>query len=330
MAKRSAAEQLDQALQAMLARANSAPPPVDPELAALLRVAADLRELPREEFRARLKADLERKASMTTTTAPLTANYVPPGFHSITPYLIVEGAGKLLDFCRQAFDGEEKGRVPLPDGTLMHAEIAIGDSMLEMGDAGGKWAPMKTALHLYVKDADATYQRALAAGATSLYAPMDQPYGDREGGITDPCGNSWYIATHRATGLAPGGFRSVTPGLQVRGSGGLLDFLKQAFGADETMCERTPDGNILHAMLRIGDSVVELGEAHGPFPPLRCALHFYVPDADAVYARALAAGGTSIYPLTDQAYGERSGGVEDAWGNQWYIATYTGIVRNRP
>ncbi len=320
MVKRSPAEQLDQALQVMLARADSAPPPAGPELTALVRVSADLRFLPREAFKARLKADLERKASMTTATAP----YVPQGFHSITPYLIVQGAGKLLDFCRQAFGGVEKLRMPLPDGTLQHAEIVIGDSIVEMGDAGGQWGPMTAGLHLYVPDADATYERALAAGATSLYAPMDQPYGDREGGITDPCGNSWYIGTHRATGLAPEGFRSVTSGLQVRGSGRMLDFLKQAFAAEETMCERTPEGNILHAMLRIGDSVAELGEAHGAFPPLRCAIHLYVPDAEAVYERALAAGAKSVYPPTDQPYGERSGGVEDAWGNQWYIATYTG------
>ncbi|MCI0356834.1 MAG: VOC family protein [Acidobacteria bacterium] len=321
MAKRSPVDQLDQAVQALLASTDSVPPSRVSELAALLRIAADLRELPREEFKARLKTDLERKASMTTATA----TYVPSkDFHTLTPYLIVKGASKLFDFCLQAFGAEEKGRVPLPDGTVQHAEIQIGDSMVEMGDAGGKWAPMPAALHLYVPDADAVYERAIAAGATSLYAPMDQPYGDREGGITDPCGNSWYIATHRATGLAPEGFRSVTLGLQVRGSGGMLDFLKQAFSAEETLCERTPDGNIRHAMLRIGDSVVELGEAHGPFRPLRCGIHMYVPDADAVYERALAAGGKSVYPMTDQPYGERSGGVEDAWGNQWYIATYTG------
>jgi uncharacterized glyoxalase superfamily protein PhnB len=237
---------------------------------------------------------------------------------------VVKGAGKLLDFCEQAFGAQVKVRVPLPDGTLQHSEIQIGDSIVEMGDAGGKWEPMAAALHLYVPDADAVYERAIAVGATSLYAPMDQPYGDREGGITDPCGNSWYIATHKATGLAPSGFHSVTLGLQVRGSGGMLDFVKQAFGAAETKCERTPDGNVLHAMLRIRDSVVELGEAHGQFGPKKCGIHLYVPDADAVYQRALAAGGKSVYPMTDQPYGERSGGVEDAWGNQWYIATYTG------
>ncbi|MGH9557497.1 MAG: VOC family protein [Terriglobales bacterium] len=321
MAKHVSVDQLDQAVQAMLASADSVPPSRDPELGALLRIAADLRELPRKDFKATLKTDLERKASMSTATA----TYVPSkDFHTLTPYLVVKGASQLLDFFRQAFGAVEMGRVPLPDGTLMHAEFAIGDSMVEMGDAGGKWAPMAAALHLYVQDADAVYERAIAAGATSLYAPMDQPYGDREGGITDPCGNSWYIATHQATGLAPEGFRSVTLGLQVRGSAGMLDFVKQAFAAEETLCERTPDGNILHAMLRIGDSVVELGEAHGPFPPLRCGIHMYVPDADAVYERALAAGGKSVYPMTDQPYGERSGGVEDAWGNQWYIATYTG------
>lgn len=326
MAERSFADQLDQAVQAMLASTDSVPPSPDPEVGALLRLAADLRELPREGFKARLQADLERKASMTTAPAkvPTQTHYVPKGFHTLTPYLVVKGAGKLLDFCHQAFGAQVRVRVPLPDGTLQHAELQIGNSMLEMGDAGGKWEPLAAALHLYVPDADAVYERAIAAGATSLYAPMDQPYGDREGGIADPCGNSWYIATHRATGLAPEGFRSVTLGLQVRGSGGMLDFLKQAFSAEETLCERTPDGNIRHAMLRIGDSVVELGEAHGPFRPLRCGIHMYVPDADAVYERALAAGGKSVYPMTDQPYGERSGGVEDAWGNQWYIATYTG------
>jgi len=326
MAKPVSVDQLDQAVQAMLASTDSVPPSRDPELGALLRLAADLRELPRDGFKARLLADLERKASMTTAPAkvPTPAHYVPKGFHTLTPYLIVKGAGKLLDFCHQAFGAQVRVRVPLPDGTLQHAEFQIGNSMLEMGDAGGKWEPLAAVLHLYVPDADAVYERAIAAGATSLYAPMDQPYGDREGGITDPCGNSWYIATHRATGLAPAGFHSVTLGLQVRRSGEMLDFLKQAFAARETMCERTPDGNILHAILNIGDSVVELGEAHGAFGPKQCGIHFYVPDADAVYQRALAAGATSVYPMTNQPYGERSGGVLDAWGNQWYIATYTG------
>ncbi|MGH9602650.1 MAG: VOC family protein [Terriglobales bacterium] len=321
MAKHVSVDQLDQAVQAMLAGTDSVPPPRGLELDPLLRVAADLRDLPQQNFKARLKADLERKAIMTTATA----TYKPStDFRTLTPYLIVKGAVQLLDFFGQAFGAVEKGRVPLPDGTLMHSEFQIGDSMMEMGDAGGKWAPMPAALHLYVPDADATYQRAIEAGATPLYAPMDQPYGDREGGIADPGGNSWYIATHKATGLAPAGFSSVTVGLQVRGSGGMLDFLKQAFAAEETLCERTPDGNILHARLRIGDSVVELGEAHGAFGPKQCGIHMYVPDADAVYERALAAGGKSVYPMTDQPYGERSGGVEDAWGNQWYIATYTG------
>jgi len=318
MAKRSPQDQLDQALQALLARTDSVPPSRDPKLSALLRLAADLRELPSEDFKAQLKVDLERKVSMTTATA----QFIPKGSHSVTPYLIVEGADRMLDFCCQAFAGEEKLRFPRPDGTLQHAAVRIGDSIVEMGDPGGKWPPMPAGLHLYVRDADATYASALASGATSLYAPMDQPYGDREGGVKDPCGNTWYIATHRATGLAPEGFRSVTPGLQVSGADGLLDFLKQVFEADETLCERTPEGNVAHAMLRIGDSMVELGEAHGPFPPLRCALHLYVPDADAVYQRALAAGAKSVYPLKNQPYGERSGGVEDAWGNHWYIATF--------
>jgi PhnB protein len=110
-------------------------------------------------------------------------------------YLQVEGAAKLIDFVKQAFDARELGRVPAPDGNIMHAEVKIGDSMLEMADAGGKY-PLRTApIHLYVRDVDAVYQRALETGAISISAPQDQFYGDRDSGVRDPFGNHWYIAT---------------------------------------------------------------------------------------------------------------------------------------
>ncbi|HEY0512680.1 MAG TPA: VOC family protein [Thermoanaerobaculia bacterium] len=120
---------------------------------------------------------------------------IPEGFHTVTPYLIVEGAARLIEFLRQAFGAEEIYRSPKPDGTLGHCQVRIGDSMVELADGGEQWKPMPAALHLYVPDTDATFARAIQAGATQLFPPADTFYGDRSGGVVDPAGNQWYIAT---------------------------------------------------------------------------------------------------------------------------------------
>lgn len=121
---------------------------------------------------------------------------IPDGYHSVTPYLVVEGAAKLLDFLKQAFDARETMRLAAPEGRIGHAEIRIGDSAIMLADAPKGSAPMPATIHLYVSDADATYRRALDAGATSVRPPTDQFYGDRNAGIVDPAGNHWWIATH--------------------------------------------------------------------------------------------------------------------------------------
>ena len=119
------------------------------------------------------------------------------GYHTVTPYLTVEGVPKLLDFLKRAFDAKEVERVSRADETLGHAEVRIGDSVVMMGEARGEWAPVSSTLYLYVTDTDAVYNRALAAGATSLMEPADQFYGDRNAGVRDPVGNLWWIATHK-------------------------------------------------------------------------------------------------------------------------------------
>lgn len=120
----------------------------------------------------------------------------PDQYHSVTPYLVVEGASRLIEFAKAAFGARETERLAAPEGRIGHAELRIGDSVIMLADAHGERAPMPCMLHVYVDDADATYQRALAAGATSVQAPADQFYGDRSGGVRDPCGNLWWIATH--------------------------------------------------------------------------------------------------------------------------------------
>lgn len=123
-------------------------------------------------------------------------SYIPAGYHTVTPYLIVKGAATLVDFLKKVFDGQEIERMTRPDGTIAHAEVRIGDSVVMLGEPSGEWKPMPATLNVYVKDADATYAKALQAGARSLREPTDQFYGDRQSGVTDPVGNCWWIATH--------------------------------------------------------------------------------------------------------------------------------------
>jgi PhnB protein len=127
---------------------------------------------------------------------------VPEGYHTVTPYLVVDGANAAIDFYRRAFGATERVRMPGPDGKLMHAEIQIGDSMVMLSDPvmGGK-SPKAlggnaTSLMIYVPDVDALFKRAVDAGATVKQKPENQFWGDRFGTITDPFGHQWSLATH--------------------------------------------------------------------------------------------------------------------------------------
>lgn len=290
-----------------------------PELAAIAEV---LRDAPAEHFRLRLKEELMQ--AVTTPNESKGPSYLPEGMHSINPYLVVRGAAALLDFIAATLGGQERLRVPLPDGSLMHSEIGVGDSVIEIADANARFAPVEMSLHVYVPDIDAAFERALQAGAESLYPVTDQPYGDREGGLKHPSGITFFIATHQGEHYIPEHLRDVTIGLNPVGAAGLLEFAKQAFDAEEVEVHRGPSGAIGHAKVRIGDSVFELSESHGQWKPMPANLHLYVPDVDETYRRALAAGATSQRPPTDEPYGDRAAGVVDAWGNQWWLATYQG------
>jgi len=315
-------EQLDEAVEAILtnpgARSGAPLPGVDAIITEMLVVAAELRDLPRQEFKARLMTDLARRASMTRAAV----KPIREGFHTVTPYIIVPAAAGLIDFVKQAFGAEELYRGTGSAGGI-HAEVKIQDSMLMIG--GGEalsHAATPTGIHLYVNDADAVYDRALEAGATSLHKPVDQPYGDREASVKDLAGNHWYIATHKATGHMPEGLGAVTPFLHPRGAPELIDFLQRAFGAEEQSRTQSPDGVIRHATMKIGDSMIEMGEAHGPWQPMPTTFFLYVDDVDAWYERAVAAGATSRGAPANQPYGDRVGGVADAFGNLWYLATH--------
>ena len=123
---------------------------------------------------------------------------VPEGYHSVTPYLMVRGAQKTIDFVQKTFGAEViGGQTKRPDGTLMHATFKIGDSLVMIGDATAEHPPLPAMLYVYVPDVDAAYKRAIAAGGTATVEPMDQFYGDRAGGLKDPAGVHWGIGTHK-------------------------------------------------------------------------------------------------------------------------------------
>ena len=336
MAKRSLALQLDEVVQWMLVSLRPRPEESpDRELASLTRVAQVLRELPREEFRVALKSDLQRRVSMSEGTAAVpvgtgetkasAVHYQRPGLTGITPYIIVRPAAQFIEFLKSAFEGVERMRMPAPDGSIMHAEVAIGNGAIEVSDGNEQYPTAPGAVHLYVDDPDATYARTLQAGATSFYAPTDDhPSGDRWGAVKDSFGNHWYIAKPRGWTPGPEGLRSVQPYLHLREAHKMIPFMETVFGAEALGVHKSPEGIVHHATIRIGNATLEIDEAHAEFQPMPCHLHVYVPDTDAAYARAMEAGATSIDAPRNAPYGDRAAGVKDAWGNSWFIATYLG------
>ncbi|MGA8013646.1 MAG: VOC family protein [Candidatus Acidiferrales bacterium] len=317
MARQNPGEQLDAIVDAILGGRG------DKKLAALASIARDLRDLPRASFKTHLRADLERRAAMTTSAAGKAVNPIREGFHSITPYLIVPRAAELIDFMKAAFEAEERFRIQRPSAdTIMHAEVKIGDSMIELAEANPQFPPTPTLLIVRVNDVDAVYNRAVEAGAASIEPPADQDYGVRSATVKDMCGNSWNVFTPAPGNAIFKDFRSVTPHMNPLRAPVMIEFFQKAFGAEEVYRAQSPDGVVHHAQVRIGDSIIGMGEAHGPYQPMACTLHLYVPDADAAYERALQAGATSIQPVADQPYGDRSGGVQDPFGNRWFVATH--------
>src|ERR1017187_1606707 len=124
-------------------------------------------------------------------------NPIPEGCHSITPYLLVPDVGRLIEFLKQAFDAVERAKIARPDGSILHAQVRIGDSILMIGKPQSPYKPLPTMLYLYVADVDATFKQALAAGGVSTSEPADLFYGDRSGSVRDVAGNTWWIATHK-------------------------------------------------------------------------------------------------------------------------------------
>jgi PhnB protein len=317
MSKQPPIEQLDQAITGMLSGPGAVPSSADSSVIELLGVARDLRHLPSPKFKASLKADLERKMVMKTNVILADAP-VRPGFHTITPYLVLPHESGYIDFLKNVFGAEETLRHETGPGRA-HVELRIGDSMMMVGIGAERRVP--AGLTLYVPNVDEVYNRAVAAGCKALQ-PVEDAHWEplRLGTVQDPEGNGWSICTYRGASYIPEGRHSLSAGFCVAGAARLVDFMKQAFDATEVQRWEWPGG--MFASMQIGDSVVGVADAgnHEFMAPVSVMVLMYVPDADAVYHQALRAGATSLQEPANQSYG-RSGGVVDAWGNQWYMAT---------
>jgi uncharacterized glyoxalase superfamily protein PhnB len=317
MADEALIDRLDRTIDALLARRDATSALIDPELAPLAVLAAELRHLPSRAFRARLLANLTRRTTMTTRV--LQPTEIREGFTTVTPYIRMREAG-LLDFLTAVFDAKETFSTTGSFGGV-HREVRVGDSMLMIGEGGQEdrlpFAP--AAFHVYVPDADAAFQRALAAGGTSMGDPENRPYGERAGFIRDAFGNHWYIGTAFGASFVPEGRRTITPFIHPRGVPAYIDFLTRAFNAEVEM--RVEHGGVVrHARLTIGNGAIEMGDTEGASEPMRTGFYLYVPDADALYEQAVAAGATPLSPPADQSYGDRMGSVVDAQGITWFIA----------
>ena len=250
---------------------------------------------------------------------PTAAVPIREGFRTVTPYITVPEGAKLIEFMKHTFGAEELLRSPSPAG--FHAEVRIGDSMLMIGSGESVRGRERIgAFHVYVPDCDSAYRRAMEAGATSIGEPADRPYGERSGFVKDPAGNHWYIATRFASNVAPEGLGTVVPFLTLPTARAFIDFLKRAFAAEE-MAVFEESGRVVHAAVRIGNAVLEMGEARDEAPSLPSRFFLYVEDCDAWYRRAVAAGATSVEEPADQPYGHRTANVVDPFGYQWIPAS---------
>jgi PhnB protein len=322
MPERALDELLDQAIDALLAGATVKPS--GSELDPLVGIVQALRGMPEEHFESRLKADLERRTPMPAIEAAATA--VREGFRAITPLIIVPEGARLIEFLERTFGAEVVSRTPAPGG--FQAEVRLGDSMLMIltGDAL-RYGERRGAFHIYVPDCDATFGRAIEAGATSKGEPEDRHYGERSGFVKDFAGNNWYISTRLDKHYAPPGLGNLLPCVSPGKARVFIDFAKRAFGAEEVYLHENPEGRVVIAAVRIGNAVLEMSDAHDEPLDLPSMFVLYVEDCDASCARAIAAGATFLREPRDQPDGRRTAVIQDPFGYLWMPSS---PLKNRP
>jgi uncharacterized glyoxalase superfamily protein PhnB len=326
-------ENLNQIVDAVLK--GEAPGLVKPALVEIAAVAAELRGLPRQDFKLRLRNELEREVSVSSAGAKTKQSRKaakPPkraktgeALTTVTPYVVVSDVHRQIAFIEAVFSAQGK-IYGLGSQGGYHSEYRIGDSPLMIGGGGkgSRWkgTAVPVSLHVYVPDVDATSDLAIKAGATLLMPPTHKDYGERGAAIQDADGNHWYVATAFGPTYVPKGAPNMMPYFQPRGAKKMIGFLTEAFAAETLAVHESPDGVVRHAEVRIGASIVEIGEAHGQWQPRPMHFMVNVEDCDTAYERAMKAeGAMSVSVPANAPYGGRTGTIEDPFGNIWYLSS---------
>lgn len=319
----------------------------------------------------------EEETTTTTTTSTsgsetTAVSPIPEGYHSVTAHLVVADMRAALEWYANVLGAQQTELMTAPDGSPMHGEMRIGDSVVMLGSENAEHGMRQPAalegtcgaLMVYVEDVDATFAAAIEAGATATMPVGDMFWGDRYGQVMDPYGHRWSLATHKfdaprdqmaergaawgqamaagetpptytddppASNWQPDQMHTVTPSLVVSAPGDIDTYIA-AFGAEEVSRTVTPQGTLMHAELRFGDSVVMFSQANAEMdaymktPSTLGGIPFnvmlYVEDADAAHAQAVSAGATSIAPVQEMFWGDRWGMVSDGAGHMWSVATH--------
>jgi len=225
----------------------------------------------------------------------------------------------MLAYYASAFGAETVSREEAPRG--VHSEFRIADTLLMMG---GPIEGRRAMFHLYVDDLEGTLRRALSLGATETHPLTTATYGETFAVVDDPAGNSWILADRTTSTLRHPQMGTVTPYLNPTGAATLIAFLVRGLGAEVLERHDHEPRGVAHCKVRIGESVLELGDPERPDAAFTAMFYVYATDVDVAYARALDAGATSIHPPARQHYGHYVGAFTDPVGNQWYVARPSG------
>ena len=250
------------------------------------------------------------------------------GFRTISPFVIHAEAPALVDFLKTVFEAEELKRGTAGEAQGFYSEVRIADSIITIaGGSAASHGNVPCALHVFVDDCDAVYRRAIAAGATTLRGaagePADRPYGERSALLRDSFGNYWYVATRLPGAPDTYAHGAVMPYAHPRSARQYIGFLSRAFGAEELLVVEQSD-RVMHAAVRIGDAVLEMGEPDDRADIQPNGFFLFVDDVEAAYRQVLAAGATSVRPPADVPAGLRSAIVRDPEGNLWWPAQWIG------
>jgi PhnB protein len=300
-------ELLDSFIEAMLSGGPQLNEPV-----AWIDVVSRLRHLPDENFKKRLKSELQRRTTMPQlATRPASASA-----RKVTPYITVANGDRLIEFLRETFGAKELERDSESQGTYP-TEVRIGDFTLVVDrSAAAETGAGLSALKVYVANCDIAYKAALSAGAMSLAAPATQAYGERSCIVRDEFGNVFGIAS-RIT-ASPGKKESmVLPCLFPPKGRPYLDFLKSTFGAEETEFFESR-GHLVHAAFHIGDTEFEMADLPRGWKREASAYIINVPDVNATWERAMSAGATSVRWPAHRPNGGREAALQDQAGYIWY------------